>query len=455
VAPDRVNTNYTRPGSPDRAWLPTIALLAILGWGVFALGAVRPWGYVPLLAGMAVYGIAALAKRKFRSPVGRGLGLSLVFTCAAVLFQLVPLPAGLLRTFSPAKMADANLDGPVARPISVNPAATVRGFAFLAGLSLLFAGTAGFVSRDGAKRVAYALAALGTLVAIAGIAEASAGWTGLYRALSSQLPPDSMPHGPFPSRNHYAGWMLMCLATTVGALCAGLQSRNMRATSLVALHGAVFVMTIALVQTRSRAGILGVAFAIVAMGVLLAGRVASTRTKVLIATPLAFALMFGIVTAGAQTLATRFSADSWGTAHGRLPVWRQAAAIARDYPLTGSGFNTYRDIVPFYPSADIDEPYEGAHNDYLQLALEGGALVGLPFLMVAACFITEVHQRFQETPCGHSTHWIRIGAVLGVSLMAAQEMVDFSLQIPGNAALFAVLAAIAVHRTHPMRTQHG
>ena len=30
--------------------------------------------------------------------------------------------------------------------------------------------------------------------------------------------------------------------------------------------------------------------------------------------------------------------------------------------------------------------------------------------------------------------------------MAVQETVDFSLQVPGNAALFVVLAAIAVHR---------
>jgi hypothetical protein len=30
--------------------------------------------------------------------------------------------------------------------------------------------------------------------------------------------------------------------------------------------------------------------------------------------------------------------------------------------------------------------------------------------------------------------------------VAVQETVDFSLQVPGNAALFVILAAIAVHR---------
>jgi hypothetical protein len=39
-----------------------------------------------------------------------------------------------------------------------------------------------------------------------------------------------------------------------------------------------------------------------------------------------------------------------------------------------------------------------------------------------------------------------MGAVTGIMAMALQETVDFSLQMPGNAVLFTVLAAIAAHR---------
>ena len=50
-----------------------------------------------------------------------------------------------------------------------------------------------------------------------------------------------------------------------------------------------------------------------------------------------------------------------------------------------------------------------------------------------------------------TTYWIRVGAVMGLTAIALQETVDFSLQMPGNAALFAVLCGIALHTTPERR----
>jgi hypothetical protein len=44
------------------------------------------------------------------------------------------------------------------------------------------------------------------------------------------------------------------------------------------------------------------------------------------------------------------------------------------------------------------------------------------------------------------TWWIRVGAVAGLAGIAAQSAVEFSLQMPGNAVLFVLLLAIAMHR---------
>jgi hypothetical protein len=41
--------------------------------------------------------------------------------------------------------------------------------------------------------------------------------------------------------------------------------------------------------------------------------------------------------------------------------------------------------------------------------------------------------------------------VTGILGIALQETVEFSLQMPGNALLFAVLCAIALHRTPERR----
>jgi hypothetical protein len=44
-----------------------------------------------------------------------------------------------------------------------------------------------------------------------------------------------------------------------------------------------------------------------------------------------------------------------------------------------------------------------------------------------------------------------VGAVIGLVAIGLQSIFEFSLQMPGNAALFAVLAAIALHRSPNLR----
>ena len=87
-----------------------------------------------------------------------------------------------------------------------------------------------------------------------------------------------------------------------------------------------------------------------------------------------------------------------------------------------------------------------AHNDYLQIAAEGGLLVGVPVAIALVVFVREIRRRFREDPSDRVTYWIRAGAVTGLITIGCQAAVEFSLQMPGNAALFAVLAAIAIHQ---------
>ena len=85
-----------------------------------------------------------------------------------------------------------------------------------------------------------------------------------------------------------------------------------------------------------------------------------------------------------------------------------------------------------------------AHNEYLQLAAEGGVLLGVPVVCALAAFARDVRRRFVGS--SESGYWVRLGAVTGLVAIALQSTVEFSLQMPGNAALCAVLCAIALHR---------
>jgi hypothetical protein len=56
-----------------------------------------------------------------------------------------------------------------------------------------------------------------------------------------------------------------------------------------------------------------------------------------------------------------------------------------------------------------------------------------------------LRHRFRESD-PPATFWLRAGATAGLIGIAAQSLFDFSLQMPGNAMMFAVLLAIALHR---------
>jgi len=154
--------------------------------------------------------------------------------------------------------------------------------------------------------------------------------------------------------------------------------------------------------------------------------------------------------AGVDTIAARFSTASSDFAS-RYDIWQDTVQILRDFPLTGTGLNTYGPAMLVYQTYDRRALAVEAHNDYLQLAAEGGLLVCIPIVIAVALFVREVRRRFREGDASRTTYWLRLGAVTGLVAIALQETVEFSLQMPGNAALFCVLAAIAAHRSEHSR----
>lgn len=162
---------------------------------------------------------------------------------------------------------------------------------------------------------------------------------------------------------------------------------------------------------------------------------------------LAFVLVVAVGWVGLDAVATRFAAAQWDDMGGRLGAWTDAWRIFRDFPLTGVGLNAFGEAMLDYQTDYVDRlHFATAHNDYAQLLAEGGLLVGLPILVTLAAFVRQIRGRFREAADDPMTYWLGVGAVTGLLAIAFQEVVEFSLLIPGNAVLFTVLAAIAIHR---------
>jgi O-antigen ligase len=159
--------------------------------------------------------------------------------------------------------------------------------------------------------------------------------------------------------------------------------------------------------------------------------------------------------AGLDTVVEKFVESSdgqgLGAQSGRISAWKDTVRIIQDFPIVGTGFNTYGTAMAIYQTGIRELHFQEAHNDYLQIAAEGGLLVGLPTLATLVIFIRDVRRRVREAPKVGTTYWLRVGAVIGLVSIALQSFFEFSLQMPGNAVLFAALAAIALHQSPSLR----
>ncbi len=197
----------------------------------------------------------------------------------------------------------------------------------------------------------------------------------------------------------------------------------------------------------SRSGIAGAALALAIVGVTAVVRLRSSARKTVASAGLAFLLLFAVGAKGADALADWYGKTN--TFEWRVQLWKDTLPALRDFYLTGSGLNTYGQLMLMYPETDKTVHAQQAHSDYVQLAVEGGLLVGIPVLIVIGFFVRAAARRLKQ-PQDEMTWWIRLGAVAGICGMALQEVTEFSLQIPGVAVLFAVLVAVALHEPAPI-----
>jgi len=264
--------------------------------------------------------------------------------------------------------------------------------------------------------------------------------------------------GPFVNRNHFAGWMLLALCLGSGYLAGRFTVSNDRpktsfrdyvlwvgspeASGLLIAGVGLLVMAVSLVWTLSRSG---VAAAFVGLSMLAAAgliRKGERGRKGVVAAIIVLALAGAATWRGLDTVAASYSDTK--TLEWRFALWRDTVAPLKDFWRLGSGLNTYGTVMILYPQSDAAVHAQQAHNDYLQLAVEGGLLVAIPWLIAAGVLIRQLARRLAE-PQDEMTWWIRMGAVAALCGIAVQEISDFSLQIPGVALLFATAVAIAIH----------
>jgi O-antigen ligase len=274
--------------------------------------------------------------------------------------------------------------------------------------------------------------------------------------------PAGGPFGPFVNRNHFAGWMLMVLPLVIGHACGtvargtgrtGLDWRarlawlsTREANQAVFAGCAILIMMLSLVMTLSRSGLVCLIVALLASALVVLRRSAKRWTTLVAVGCVMGLVVLTIGWAGMDAVANRFD-QLRSDADGRILAWQDGWRVTSAFRWTGTGLNTYGIAMLFYQTFRVDTAhYAQAHNDYLQLLAEGGLLLLVPTLVLVTLFSREVFRRFRERRDDAYGYWVRCGAVTGLMTIAFQEVVDFSLQVPANAAMFALLCGIAARR---------
>ena len=276
------------------------------------------------------------------------------------------------------------------------------------------------------------------------------------------LPSGGWIYGPFVNHNHYAGLMEMLIPIPLVISLADNVRDSRRA--LAALAAAVMASTIFLSGSRGGMAAFGTQMA------LLAGFLVTRRQNRKVAFVLGGFLIVAVALMawfGGGELVERLVSMHDGTrtelsSGTRLTIDRDALKIFAQKPGLGWGLGTFPDIYPHFSNLSTNFQVGPAHNDYLQLLVETGALGFAMLLWFLLILFRSAFKKLKHFP-GDANTTVTLAAVLGVIGILVHSVVDFNLQIPANAALFYVLCTVAAmeprfgrhHRRRGTSTSRG
>ncbi len=237
--------------------------------------------------------------------------------------------------------------------------------------------------------------------------------------------------GPLVDRNAFAALMNLFWFPVAYLFLSNKYTSN-RWISIL-LGGGLFVISIALFATASRGGI---ATWMLLLPFILWVGYRHAKSKQLIAITLCIVLFAYFCSAqflhssvadrsfqiGPSAQTAQLSKDASTSA--RLLMWQSTIKMAMDHPFSGTGWGTFVAYYPAYRSP-LENTTSGvaAHNDYLQLAAEGGIPALLLLLSIMIGLLLQLRKGFKLAP--DKTGIESIALLLGVLAIFIQAAVNF------------------------------
>jgi len=433
----------------------------IVGTIPILFAAVQPWIWSFYTAVMVLAFLIALWQNP--NSIVRKPGKVTIFSAGlffgVTLLQSLPLPCAVVSLLSPFRytvltQAAGILGSPVSWPtVSYAPLTSLAWWTFLLGLFLFFRVVhQSMVASKDLTLVIRIVLGLAVLEAGYGIVQSlipSLGvlWVGYIKSYLGDA------RGTYINRNHFAGFMEMVLPLGLGyTLAMGTWHKKVSIKALISsdrpnfqffLSIGLTVMVLALLLSRSRAGILGGVLGFLTFVLLVRSSTGKLPRSFWVITSVIIGMVgFYSLKIGIDPVLERFLRISKDTS--RLDIWRDSLVMIKDHPL-GIGLAASREVFPVYNATNFsDSRFLYLHNDYIQLLAEAGwlgfgALVGGFYVFLAKSLLKIRKMLLQADPL---RFFLAVGALSGLMSIAFHSFFDFNLHMPANCVYFVMLMGI-------------
>jgi len=380
-----------------------------------------------------------------------------------ILIQIIPLPAQVIKFLSPSAFdIHRNAAGIIGSSpwmtISIHPHATVLEFLRYSSYVAFYILTVQLLrDKDVLKKTIIVIIIFGGLLSFSSILQ-------FYLTKDMALwfrhvPHNSMIVGPYICHNHYAALMAMIFPVALGifffhrprfyhtSLFRGIVEilSQEKANIHILIGAAVILMVSSIFVSVSRGGMISTCLSLIFFSYLLVKRKISRGNTLLLIFVIIITTL-SVTWFGWDQILDRFARlkNAQGIIYeSRLDFWKDSRHIIKAFPATGSGFGTFVDIYPSHQTISGDLTLVHAHNDYIELAVEGGLIS----LLFAAAFIFTLFQKtyrvFKTRRDAYSVY-VYMGSITGIIAILIHSVVDFNFHIGANGLWFFFIAGLAV-----------
>lgn len=427
-----------------------------------AYGAVENWAIALLFVGATVTSLLWALDAQQRGELrfsSNPLQLPVLGLILLGLIQLLPLR----------DMSAVNEILPTAKAVSAltfDPYSTRWFIVQLIALFTYFAAALTFINTPKRLRfITYAMIIFGFGLSIFAIVQ---GFVSPDKIFGSRTVANANPLGTYVNRHHFATLMVMIISLALGLLATRSISKEKRMLTLFA----VVVMGIGLVLTSSRGGLLSfiavLAFLFALNSFYFRRNPAEDedediedddeeekfyqkflRSRWILAGGIAALILFifagVLLVGGGESLARAVGFGGYtdnDLTNGRAHFWEIAWRVFFNNPILGVGLNAFGAAYTRFDTWGGALRVEQAHNEYLQILVEGGLFA----LLLVFAFIAMLYRQGIEVLKRRQDRFRRgaaLGALSGCLGVVIHSFFDFPLRTTSNALFFLTLVALA------------